>query len=69
MNFNELITKHVKGPVQLIEDVYVDPSFDGTSALVTLCGPYGKELSSAHIADAELDALQTTLSDCNFLQD
>jgi len=69
MDFNTLITDHTQGEFPIIEDVLIDPSYDGTSSHVTLCGRYGQELSTMTIADAELDALQTTLSDCNFIQD
>lgn len=66
MDFNTCISEYLKGDI-VIEDVIVCPTFDGTSAHVVLCGPYGLELADAHIADAELHALKSDLSPCNFI--
>ena len=68
MDFNTCVSEYIKGNV-VIEDVLLDHSFDGTSVHVTLCGPYGLELSDMTIADCELDALKSDLKDCNFMTD
>ena len=49
----------------IIEDVVLTPSFDGTSCNVLICGPYGIEFCDEDIADAEVDALKSELSDLN----
>jgi hypothetical protein len=66
MNINTLISEFNNGNV-IVEDVVIEPSFDGTSAEVTVCGPYGMELSTATVADAELDSLKDTFSNCNII--
>ena len=68
MDFNTAITEYKQGNI-VIEDVIIDHSFDGTSAHVTLCGPYGLELADLTISDAEVTALKDELSDCNIIID
>lgn len=66
MDFNTCISEYMKGNV-VIEDVIVCSTFDGTSAEVVLCGPFGLELSACTLADAELRSLKSDLSTCNFI--
>lgn len=63
MNFNDCITGFITNCVPVIEDVIVTSSLDGTSHHVTLCGPYGVELSDETISDAELDCLKNELTE------
>lgn len=69
LSFNDTITGYINDGVPVIEDVLLDHSLDGTSVTVTLCGPFGWELVTETIADAELDALKSDLKDCNFIND
>ena len=66
MEINTLITKYNEGSV-IVEDVIIEPSFDGTYAEVTICGPYGMELTTATLADCELDSLKNEFKDCNII--
>ena len=67
LSFNDTISGYLKSGIPVIEDVIIDHSHDGTSATVTLCGPYGWELVTETIADAELQSLKNDLKDCNFI--
>ena len=68
MDFNNCVTEYNKGNV-VIEDVLYESSWDGTEYDVTLCGPYGVELSSMTLNHIEFDHLQEVdLKDCNFLR-
>jgi len=69
MDFNTIVTNHVKKEPPFIEDVLLDYSFDGTSCHVTLCGEYGKALADLTISIAELDCLMETVSGVNYITD
>tara|TARA_R100000951_G_scaffold18980_1_gene15676 strand:+ start:948 stop:1160 length:213 start_codon:yes stop_codon:yes gene_type:complete len=67
MDFNTLVTQHSTQTTHIIEDVIVYQSLDATSANVTLCGAYGKELATLDISNEEVTALEEILIDCNFI--
>jgi hypothetical protein len=69
MDFNTIINEHINGEFPVIEDVVLDYSFDGTSCHVTLCGKYGQELSEMTISVHEIDSLQNTITDVNYVTD
>ena len=66
MDINTLITKYRNEEI-IVEDVVIEPSFDGTTAEVTICGPYGMELTTATLADCELDSLKEEFKNCNII--
>ena len=69
MDFNTCVSEYNKGNV-VIEDVVYTVSWDGDTYDVTLCGPYGVELSQMTLNHIEFDHLQEVdLVDCNFIQD
>lgn len=67
MDFNTCVTEYNKGNV-VIEDVLFECSWDGDTYDVTLCGPFGIELSSMTLNHIEFDHLkEVDLVNCNFL--
>lgn len=67
MDFNTAITEYKNGNI-IIEDVVYDVSMDGDTYEVTLCGPYGVEISTMTLNYIEFDCLkEDDLTDVNFL--
>ena len=70
MDFTTCVLDHIiieDVPAVRIEDVVVHRPVDATSAKVTLCGAYGKELATAELTDEEVGFLEDDLNDCNFI--